>query len=254
MNAKNEPSFDPSPLRAATGNGVRTLVIDSGVDTTHPELAAAAIATWSVEADQEGRLRVGSDETGDVLGHGTAVCAIIHANAPKAGLTSVRVFGGDLRTTSQRVLTALHWGIERGFDIINCSFGSSDQRYLPDYKAAVDRAFCAGVLIVSACDNNDYTNPQYPAAFPSVLSTDFGPLPPDELQRRLGKLVEFVARGENLRVAWSGGGYRISTGSSFAAPHLTAIASRMRELHPDWNACQMKAALYQIASMAGAAQ
>lgn len=252
MNARNEHLFDLSRLKGATGDGVRTLVIDSGVDTAHPDLGRASIATWSVEADGEGVLRVGSDEAGDVLGHGTAVCAIILANAPRTNLTSVRVFGGDLRTTSQRVLTALHWGIERGFDIINCSFGSSDQRYLPDYKAAVDRAFCAGALIVSACDNNDYMNPQYPAAFPTVLSTDFGPLEADELLRRLGRLVEFVARGENLRVAWSGGGYRTSTGSSFAAPHLTAIVCRIRELQPDWNACQVKAALYQIARMADA--
>jgi hypothetical protein len=60
--------------------------------------------------------------------------------------------------------------------------------------------------------------------------------------------VEFVARGENVRVAWKSGQYRVISGSSFAAPHLSALVARIRQVRPDWNACQMKSALYELAA------
>ena len=80
-----------------------------------------------------------------------------------------------------------------------------------------------------------------------MLSTDFGALDALALKRRPGHLVEFIARGATVRVAWKNASYRTISGSSFAAPHLAALAARMRQLRPEWNAIQAKAALYEIA-------
>jgi subtilisin family serine protease len=80
-----------------------------------------------------------------------------------------------------------------------------------------------------------------------VISTHYADLKGLTIRRRPGQLVEFVAPGQDLRVAWKGGDYRVMSGSSFAAPHVTAIVARLREMRPEWNACQVKSALYSLA-------
>jgi subtilisin family serine protease len=158
----------------------------------------------------------------------------------------VKVIGRPVGS-SHFVVAALHWGIDQGYDVINCSFTTQEAQHCLRYKAAVDRAFCRGVQIVSACNNKEYWRVEYPGSFPTVLSTDYAMLPGLCLRRRCGQLVEFVAPGQNVRVAWQAGGRRTISGSSFAAPHVTAIVARLKELHPGWNACEVKAALYALA-------
>jgi subtilisin len=235
-------------LREADGSGVRVLVLDSGIETSHPELARGTpIKSYRVEADSDGEhRRIVKDDAGDVYGHGTAVASIVRRFAPGATMDSVKVIGRPVGS-SHFVVAALHWGIDQGYDVINCSFTSQDPQHLPRYKAAVDRAFCRNVLIVSACNNKEYWRVEYPGSFPTVISTSYADLPGLTIQRRPGELVEFVARGQDVRVAWKGGGYRVISGSSFAAPHLSALVARMRQLQPRWNACQVKAGLYALA-------
>jgi hypothetical protein len=47
-------------------------------------------------------------------------------------------------------------------------------------------------------------------------------------------------------VAWKGGGHRLLTGSSFAAPRLTARLAQLRATYPQWNACEAKSWLYRL--------
>jgi subtilisin family serine protease len=242
------PPFDLAALRRATGAGVRALVLDSGVETAHPDLVGGPpIRTFRVEAEETGELRrVVEDGDGDVYGHGTAVASIVRRFAPGAAIDSVKVIGRPVGS-SHFVVAALHWGIDQGYDVINCSFTTQDAQHCLRYKAAVDRAFCRGVQVVSACNNREYWRVEYPGSFPTVLSTDYAMLPGLSLRRRRGQLVEFVAPGQDVRVAWQAGGYRTISGSSFAAPHVTAIVARLKELYPRWNACEVKAALYALA-------
>jgi subtilisin family serine protease len=242
------PSIDVRSLSEADGRGVRILVLDSGIETSHPELAGGTpIRSFRVEAEGDSELRrIVADDAGDVYGHGTAVASIIRRFAPAATIDSVKVIGRPVGS-SHFVVAALHWGIDQGYDVINCSFTSQDPQHLPRYKAAVDRAFCRNVLIVSACNNKEYWRVEYPGSFPTVISTSYADLPGLTVRRRPGELVEFVARGQDVRVAWKGGGYRVISGSSFAAPHVTALVARMRQVERGWNACQVKAGLYAVA-------
>jgi subtilisin len=235
----------PQQVMAAPGEGVSVLVVDSGVEADHPAVAGGGVECWRVEEGRDGvPVVVWDDAGGDAFGHGTAVAGIIRQYAPAARLSSLKVFGGDLRASSRFILAGLQWAIGRSYDIVNCSFGSQNHSFLADYKSVVDQAFCRNVLLVSACNNADFRRAAYPACFPTVLSTDFGALDGLTLLRRPGQLVEFVARGESVPVAWKRGGYRVNTGSSFAAAHLAALAAKLRQLRPHWNACQVKSYLY----------
>jgi subtilisin len=226
---------------------VRVLVVDSGAETSHEALQGGGITCWQVVPGMQNTYRVAPEDGVDVFGHGTAVVWIIRQYAPGSVVDSLRVLGGDLRSSSQRVLAGLNWAIDQGYQIINCSFGTANVQVLEGYKKLVDRAFMKNVLLVSACNNFDHAQMEMPGWFPTVVSTDFGKLDGLELRRRPGAMVEFVARGERIRLPWKDGEYRETTGSSFAAPHLAALAARIRELRPEWNACQVKTALYEIA-------
>lgn len=235
-------------IGSATGRGVRVLVLDSGIEFSHPALAGIDVKCWEVVPGTLGYTVRQAEDGVDVYGHGTAAAGIIREFAPDASIESLRVLGNDLRATSRSVLAGLRWAIETGYDIVNCSFGTSNNQFLSEYKEAVDEAFCRNVLLVSACNNFNFRRLEYPGSFPTVLSSDFGPLEGLCIMRRVGCLVEFVARGQNIRVAWNNGQWRRSTGSSFASSHLAALVARLRELQPSWNACEIKTAIYEIAA------
>ncbi len=238
-------SIDWDDVHAARADGVRIVVVDSGVDAAHTVFAGRPVASWQVVGGEAPT--VIEDDAGDVFGHGTAVASIVHRLAPGATIESLRVLGGDLRSQSRAVLAGLRWALDRRYDIINCSFGTTSRELAPHYKDFVDDAFCRGALVVAAGNNHDIRRTSYPASFPTVLSTDYGALAELAIARRAGQLVEFIAPGEAVRVAWKGGGWRENTGCSLAAAHLAGIVARIRGLRPGWNACQIKAALYALA-------
>lgn len=245
--------LDRNEVESATGKDVRVLVIDSGVESSHPHFAGRKIKCRKVEHDHSGTPRVVLSNGVDVLGHGTGVAGVLADHAPGAQIDSVQVLGRNKRGQTSVVLCALEWALEldggrQRYDIVNCSFGTREERYILGYKRLVDRAFTCNVHLVAASNNLDFRTREYPGSFPSVISTDFAPdLAPLEVVRRRGHLVEFAARGSSVRVPWRNAEYRQVTGSSFAAPQLAALVARIRELRPEWNACQVKAALYDLA-------
>ena len=89
----------------------------------------------------------------------------------------------------------------------------------------------------------------YPSLFASVLSvacnmtTDpfryhVNPEPP----------TEFLARGIDVPVLWSNHGTSVSTGNSYAAPHIAGLAALVRSKHRGLRPFQVKAALWARAA------
>ena len=132
-------------LKAATGSGVRVLVIDSGVEIDHEAFNGRSIETFALREEAWGThfKRVTPCGSGDAFGHGTAVCSIIAQHAPGAEIHSLQLLDGRNRTTQERVVSALDWALKQGYDVINCSFGIAETRvkYRDSFKAMVDRAF-----------------------------------------------------------------------------------------------------------------
>ena len=62
-----------------------------------------------------------------------------------------------------------------------------------------------------------------------------------------GHLVEFAARGVDVDVAWSGGGSKMVTGSSFAAPRWTGLLACLLSLNPGITPLQAKALFHRLA-------
>lgn len=235
-------------LRSGTGQRVRVAIIDSGVEASHPQLAGLSI-TDDVAIVSDGLKLVTAPNNGeDAFGHATAVAGIIHETAPKAEVGSFRVLDGHNASRSAIVCEAVRQALDRGYTIINCSFGCGVLDQVLDYKEWVDEAYLKGVHVVAACNNIDFTTPEWPGYFASVITVNMARTPDvEKFWYKPGTLVEFAARGVGLDVAWRGGGTKNVTGSSFAAPRVAGLLARLLSVHPDLTPAQVKALLRVIA-------
>jgi subtilisin len=229
----------------ADGSGVRVCLLDSGVDATHPLVGGLDQAMGVVTGDDGDRQVVPVDAV-DEAGHGTACASLIRQIAPRVCLTSVRVLTNGRHGSGSALLTGLRWAVDEGFDVINMSLSTTRPEFRDDLRKLTDLAYFRRCVIVAAAHNMPVQS--YPWQFASVISVAshdgqdpmtfyYNPAPP----------VEFYARGVRVRVAWTGGKEILSTGNSFATPHLAAIAALILSKHPMLTPFQLKSTLYLTA-------
>jgi subtilisin len=236
-------------LRTGTGRGIKIAVLDSGIEASHPLLNGLELADDLAVVDDGLRFSSVPGEGRDVFGHGTAIAGILRQIAPEAQLGSFRVLGEQLRSRSLLIREGVRLALERGYHILNCSFGCGREDQLPLYKDWVDEAYIKGCHIVAACNDQDFLKREWPGHFPTVVTVNFTRSDqPDALFCRRGSLVEFAAPGQDLEVAWLAGGKKKVTGSSFAAPHVAALLARLLSCHPTLSPLHAKALLHQLAA------
>ncbi len=226
-------------IAAGDGRGVRVAVIDSGVEADHPRLRKMRLADSVGVVEEGGRIEIRSGEGFDVYGHGTAVASVIHRVAPGAEVGSFRVLDARNLSRTAIIQAGIYEAMRRGYHVLNCSFGCKGlPKFVMPHKQWIDRAYVQGVHVVAACNNIDPREPEWPAHFPSVISVGIAPPGAEFAQGGSGylhvpgELVEFLAPGENIEVAWTGGGLRTETGSSFAAPAVTGVLARLLSAKP----------------------
>ena len=237
-----------SGLETGRGRGIKIAVLDSGIDLSHPQLAGLSLEDDLAIVDRDSRLSAVSGEGRDVFGHGTAIAGILRELAPEARIGSFRVLGEHLRSRTQIIREGARQALERGYHILNCSFGCTREDHVLFYKDWIDDAYVRGRHIVAACNNQDFTRREWPGHFPTVIAVNFTKCDrSDVLFARQGQMVEFAARGEDIDVAWLGGGLKKVTGSSFAAPHLAGLLARLLTDHPLISPLLAKALLHKLA-------
>lgn len=224
---------------------VKVAVLDSGADKLSAETLAGGINFTESDEDSFGE---------DSTGHGTAVQNIILSDGETTTsvmeedsaieLYSVKVLDENNEAPISRVVAAIQWCIDNEFDIINMSFGTlAESQILHDM---IRKAYDKGILMVAAAGNGGEatgSTVEYPAAYSEVLGvgavnqkmeiSDFS---------SKGKEVDLVAPGENIPITVPWGFYGIRSGTSFAAPHVTAVAALL------WSQSKSKTA-YDIASL-----
>ena len=239
---------------AAEKDAVRVAVIDTGV-------SAAAIDPARLD-DGINYIRP-QDDTGDKLGHGTAVSAIIVGSeaariegiCPSATLiplvyASKDEEGKQVRGDTAMVAQAIYDAIDvYRCDIINISSGSTggSQRL----QKAVEYAERRGVLVVSCAGNGQDTNPgaiYYPGGYDSVLcvgaANSDGSIAAFSQQN---DTVDLLALGTDLRLASVKGTRIRGEGTSFATAIVTGAAAQIWTQHPDLTLGELRAALLSSA-------
>jgi subtilisin family serine protease len=229
-----------------TGRGVRVAVVDSGIDTQHPDLIGKV--KESVEAvPEEGKINFHPSTSGDQAGHGTACAGIITSIAPDVELYSVKVLGPNASGSGDMFLVGLDYAIKQKFRVVNLSLGTTKRDYFGPLHDLLDRAYHAGCIIVAAANNLPY--PSYPSIFSSSLVSVVKRAGGDPFNfgYRYGHIIELVAPGVQVQTTWPGGGYRQLTGNSFACPYIAGIIALILEAYPDLTPFQVKTILYAIA-------
>lgn len=246
----------PVPLDR-TGRGVRVAIVDSGVDPLHPWLEGAKVSHFGVEKQGEIFL-IKPSEPGDQSGHGTACAGIIHRMAPEAELVSVRAFGADGRCSRDGLLAALRFCVRERFGVVNLSLGIDFPRGAPlrpnDYKSIVelyevaDAAHTAQVVLV-ASGPNAASYRTYPGKFKSLVGVGRGSFQdPEALKSEVTLDYEILAPGNDVLGPALPAGERHWTGTSFAAPHVTAHVARLRSARPSLSVDAVKTALHALAA------
>jgi len=229
-----------------TGRGVRVAIVDSGIDTEHPDLKGKV--RESVEAvAEDGKINFHPSTSGDQAGHGTACAGIITSVAPNAEIYSVKVLGPNASGSGDMFLVGLDYAIKQKFHVINLSLGTTKRDYFGPLHDLLDRAYHAGCIVVAAANNLPY--PSYPSIFSSsivsVVKRAGGD--PFNFGYRYGHVIELVAPGVEVKTTWPGGGYRQLTGNSFACPYIVGIIALLMEGYPNLTPFQVKTILYAIA-------
>lgn len=222
---------------------VKVAVLDSGVAVTEDLEIAGRVNL----VDEEGLSYLCEDMTG----HGTAVASVIAAKDNGMGATgmdenihvySVKVLDNNNRAPVSRIIAGIQWCIDNEIDIVNMSFGM--KRDSAALQAMIREAEQKGILLVAAAGNqgNGEDTVEYPAAYPEVLAV--GSVT-NEMTRAgssaRGEEVELVAPGENIPVTSFFGGTTIESGTSYAAPHVSAIAAMLWKDCPSWDAGKIRA-------------
>src|SRR5713226_7334060 len=235
----------------ATGEGVIVGVIDSGVDRVQLEAKfrgqkheILSIEGAVFRADRPDVLPYDGKQSAP---HGTTVADIILTLAPRVRLYSADVFGPQGGCEVETVIRALHHAIDVWkCKVVNLSLGVPEHRLQQvqrrnQFQRAIEEAYFKDVLIFAAAHNEHPLTRSYPAMFAApLISVDKG-LFDDPLQfaYRLREQIEFQAHGRGYL-----GPFAREPATSWATPHLAAIAARILSLRLDLKPFELKTILY----------
>jgi len=152
----------PAAWDVSTGAGAVVAVIDTGAETSHPELADRVLAARSFDSAR-------TSATTDTVGHGTHVASL----ACGAGNNGIGLAGAGLRCqmlilksdfSDSSVAAAIVWAVRHGADAITMSFGT-DPGTQPSQavRDAVDYAYDHGVVMAAAAADSAISEQGYPA-------------------------------------------------------------------------------------------
>lgn len=255
---------EPAWRSGLTGKGVRVAVVDTGIDTEHPDLADQVVA----------RKNFTSDPHTDVIGHGTHVASILAGTgkasdgryvgvAHGAELLDAKVCDADGWCDESAMIEAMQWAADRNADVVNLSLGGEDTAEVDPVEQTVQRLTDkSDTLFVVAAGNGgpDSGTVASPASAKSALAVgavgrdgalaDFsarGPTAGDKLVK-----PDLTAPGVGIVAARASGTsigaavdehYVHADGTSMATPHVSGAAALLTERHPGWSARQVKRAL-----------
>ena len=231
--------------RITSGDDVLVAVIDSKIDTKHPDLTGVVAEEYDV---------VGSPAVAH--SHGTAMAGAIAARsklvgvAPKVKLLAVRAFSGSGETaesTTFNILKSVDWAASKNARIINMSFAGPPDDLLREMLA---KANARGIVLIAAVGNaGPRSPPLYPAADAGVIgvtATDVD----DKLmpQANRGAQVALAAPGVEILAVAPDGTYQVTSGTSIAAAHASGVAALLLASKPNLTPAQVRASLVRAAN------
>jgi subtilisin family serine protease len=209
----------------SAGDHILVAVIDSGIDTSHPEIANMVAGSFDAVNSREGADNHGTAMAGAIIAH-----AKLKGVAPAARILAIRAFTKTEGTTLS-ILRSLDWAVAQGARIINMSFAGPRD---PEIAAGVAAALKKGVVLIASAGNaGPSAAPLYPAADPNVIAVTAIDAEDHLLSvANRGRHIAVAAPGVDVVAPASGGGYQMSTGTSVAAAHVSGVTALLIAFRP----------------------
>jgi thermitase len=214
----------------SNGNGVTIAVLDTGVDSSHPDLAGRILPGFSFTTDNE--------DVSDPCNHGTHVTGIIAADTNNgigiAGISfnskilPVKVMdryqpdSGCYGSYSD-FARGLIYATDHGAAVVNMSFGGPAFSY--SLQDAIDYAQNQGVLLVAAAGNSNSSSPFYPAYYNEVMAVAATTFDDQRAgYSNFGNWIDIAAPGSSIYSLLPNSSYAYMSGTSMASPHVVGVA------------------------------
>ncbi len=270
MEANAQINADDVWTLGYTGSGVTVAVLDTGIDTDHPELVSSIA----------GGKGFGYATYEDDHGHGTHVSGTITADgvggtplgfakgaAPNAGVWMAKVCNASGSCYTSDIAAAIEY-VVKGPDgiigngdepakIISISLGgggTSRANCDTDYLAQkVNWAVDNGVTVATAAGNTSGI-----VSSPGCASKAIAVGAVDKSDVRAswsgtGLALDIMAPGVNIYSSLPGNTYASWSGTSMATPHISATVALLKQANPALTDAQIKDALYKTAKDLGTA-
>jgi thermitase len=274
--APNDPGYGSQwawgPIRAldgwsvypgsyTTGNAATIAVLDTGIDSRHPDLADGRVLTALGANCMAASGACSPGSTLDDNGHGTHVAGIAAAatnnlvgvagTAFGAQVIPVKVLDSTANGTYAAITNGILWAAQHGARAINLSLGgSSSSQTLCN---AVTEAIADGAIVIASAGNGSTSAANYPAACPGavgVAATDSS-----DKQASFSNYgspdVFLSAPGVSIYSTYPNASYATMSGTSMAAPFVTGVAALLLGQQPTRSVTDVKTILAQSSDKVG---
>lgn len=235
----------------ALGAGVTVAILDSGIDSSHPDLAGQLVPGWNFVDN--------NSNTADVYGHGTAVAGTVAATSNNgigvAGVSSsakimpVRVSDSTGWATYSALAQGITYAADHGARIANLSFQGptasssvvSAAQYMKDKN---------GLVFISA--GNAGTQENYTPTTSAILVSATNSTDVLASFSSWGNYVSLAAPGDGIYTTHTGGSYWSCWGTSFSSPVAAAVGALVMSAKPGLTSAQVESILFSTAADLGA--
>lgn len=259
-----------------TGQGVVVAAMDSGVDASHPDLAAKWRGGSNSWYDPYGQHAAPAD----LAGHGTQTMGVIVGGdaggtsigvAPGAQWIAVKIFNDSGSATATAIHLGFQWlldpdgnpGTDDAPDVVNNSWTFGTPGCNLEFQLDVQTLYAAAILPIFAAGNTgpaagtSVSPANYPEAFAVGAVDDSGQIfalssrGPSTCGESEAIYPELTAPGVEIRTSDLAGFYTSSSGTSLAAPHAAGVLALLLNAFPNLTAEEQAAALLNGANDLG---
>lgn len=240
-------------------------VVDGGTDIDHPDLNAnlwvntAEIPNNNVDDDGNGFVDdihgwnfplqsgdpSGLDMTPISADHGSntagIACAVTDNGAGVAGtswnarLMAINAADAIEDRAVDYGYEGVLYAVENGANVINLSWGREGAPSIFEQEI-IAFAHARGCAIIAAAGNDNNDVPNYPAAYPYVLSVAATDLADVKASlSNYGTTVDLAAPGVSILSTLNNGEFgSFPQGTSFSSPMVAGVVALVKTLHPNW--------------------
>ncbi len=250
------------------GAGVRVAILDTGIQSRHPELQGVKVAFRDFVSHLTGAY--------DDHGHGTHVAGTIAGKnvgiAPGVSISAGKIFGAGGGGSDAEILAAMQWAFDPDGNpatddyphIVSNSWGAdmtgadlADIAEIAPFHEAILGWIRGGIIPVFAAGNSGATPNGFPGGFPEVIAVgaidsasavaEFSSRGPNVW--RMADLLltvmkpDISAPGVAIPSAFPGNKYASWAGTSMATPHVTGALALALQANPKMKLAEAKALL-----------